>query len=58
MIIGNINNFGSWKYGKGKAFTHIPTNFIILYKINSIKNHLLKRGGTGIALKKSNINRF
>jgi len=23
---------GSWKCGKGKAFTHIPTNIIILLK--------------------------
>jgi len=30
-------NSGSWKYGKGSAFTHIPTNFMILIK----KKHLL-----------------
>jgi len=33
-------------------------NFIILFKINSIKNHLIKRERISIALKKFNINRF
>ena len=28
----NISNVGLWKCGKGKAFTHIPTNLIILIK--------------------------
>jgi len=39
MIIGNISDLGFWKCGKGNAFTHIPTNFIILFKINSSINH-------------------
>jgi len=32
MSTGNISDIGSWKCGKGRAFTHIPTNFIILLK--------------------------
>jgi len=39
MTIGNSYDFGSWKCGEGKAFTHIPTNFTILSKINSYINH-------------------
>jgi len=35
MKTGNLSDLGSWKCGKGRAFTHIPTNFIILFKINS-----------------------
>jgi len=38
-MIGNISDFGSWKCEKGYAFTHIPTNIMILIKINSIINH-------------------
>jgi len=44
MILGNKSDFGSWKCGKGGAFTHIPTNFMILNKINSIENRFIKRG--------------
>ena len=44
MKTKNGYDLGSWKCGKGRAFTHIPTNFIILLKINSINNHLEKRG--------------
>jgi len=58
MIIGDTYDPGSWKCGKGKSFTHIPTNFIIFFKIKSIKNHLIKRGRKSIALKKFNINRY
>jgi len=58
MITGNISDLGSWKCGKGRAFTHIPTHFIILYKINSTKNRLIKRGRKSIASKKFNINGF
>jgi len=32
MLTGNISDIGSWKCGKGRAFTHIPTNVIILFK--------------------------
>jgi len=32
MLTGNINNIDLRKCGKGRAFTHIPTNFIILFK--------------------------
>jgi len=32
MKTGNLSDFGSWKCGKDRAFTHIPTNFIILFK--------------------------
>jgi len=39
MITGNISDLGLWKCRKGKAFTHIPTNIIILFKINSSINH-------------------
>jgi len=42
---------GSWKCGKGRAFTHIPTSLIFLFKINSIRNYLIKRGRKSIALK-------
>jgi len=58
MMIWNSNDLGSWKCGKGKAFTHIPTNFIILFIMNSIKNHLIKSGRIGIALKMFDINGF
>jgi len=57
MIIGNSYELGSWKYGQGRAFTHIPTNLIILFKINSTKTHLIKRLRISIALKRFNINR-
>jgi len=57
MINWEKNCFGSGKYGEGKAFTHIPTNLFILFKINSTKNHLIKRGRKSIASKKFNINR-
>jgi len=58
MMIGKNCDLGSWKCGKGRAFTHIPTNFIILFKINSIRTHLIKRGRKNIALKMFNINRI
>jgi len=58
MTIGDIYNLSSWKCGKCKAFTHIPANFIILFKINSIKNHLIKRGRTSIVFKKFDIKGF
>ena len=32
MLTGNITDVGLWKCGKGGAFTHIPTNLIILLK--------------------------
>jgi len=57
-MISDISYYlGSWKCGKGRAFTHIPTHFIILSKQNSIKNYLIKRGRKSIALKMFNINR-
>jgi len=42
MINRNISDFGLWKYGKGRASNHIPTNFLILietyfFKITSKK---------------------
>jgi len=58
IITGKEYVLGSWKCGKAKAFTHIPTNFIFLFKTNSIKNHLIKRGRKSIALKMFHINRF
>jgi len=58
MTNGNNYDFGSWKFGKGRAFTHIPTNFIMLIKINSIKNYLIKRGRMGLCLKESKKYRF
>jgi len=39
MTIEYRYDFGSWKCGKGWAFTHIPTNSIILFKINSSFDH-------------------
>jgi len=56
MIIGNECELGSRKCGKAGAFAHMPTNFTILVKINSITNHLIKRVRTGIDIKKLNIN--
>ena len=38
------NELGSWKCGKGKAFTHIPTNLIILPKKTLLHIILSKRG--------------
>jgi len=35
---------GSWKCGKGKAFTHIPTNFMVLIKTNPSINYKKNRG--------------
>jgi len=57
-ITGNISNLGLWKCGKGKTFTHIPTNLILLFKINSTKNYFIKRGRKSIASKNFNINKF
>jgi len=39
---GNLSDFDSWKCGKGRAFTHIPTNFIILFKTNSSISYKVK----------------
>jgi len=44
MITGREYELGSWKCGKGRAFTHIPTTFIILFKTNPFKSYLLRRG--------------
>lgn len=44
MVTGDIIDFGSWKCGKGGASTHIPTNFLILNKINSFIIHKGKIG--------------
>jgi len=38
-MIENSYDFGLWKCGKGRAFTHIPTNFIILIKKISVFDH-------------------
>jgi len=51
MITGNQFEMGSWNCGKGKTFPHIPTNFMILNKISSTKNYLIKKGRTSIVLK-------
>jgi len=32
MITGHNCDLGSWKGGKVKDFTHIPTNFNVLFK--------------------------
>jgi len=37
MIIDNNYELCSWKCGKGKAFTHIPTILFIIYKTTSYK---------------------
>jgi len=58
MITVKEYELGSWKCGKGKSFTRIPIHFIILLKINSIKNHLIKKGRISFASKKFNINSF
>jgi len=58
MIAEKEYELGSWKCGNGKAFTHIPTNFSIIFKTNSINNHLIKKRRKSIALKEFNINRF
>jgi len=56
-MLGNSFDLGSWKCGKDKTFTRNPTNFIIFFKINSIKNYLIKRWRISIVFKKFNINR-
>jgi len=58
MIAGNISDLGLWKGGKDKVFSHIPTNLILLFKINSTKNLIIKRGRKSLASKKFKINRF
>jgi len=45
MKTGNLSDFGSWKCGKSRTFTRIPTNFIILDKTNSSIDHKGNRGG-------------
>jgi len=35
---------GSWKCGKGKAFTHISTNFTVFLKKTSLIYGFKKRG--------------
>jgi len=42
MIIRNKSGFSSWKCGKDGAFTHIPTNLILLIK-NTPGEILFKR---------------
>ena len=37
MIVIRNERLGSWKCGKGRAFTHFPTNLFILLNINSYK---------------------
>ena len=44
MKTKNGYDLGLWKCGKGKAFTHIPTNIIILLKKNPSYIALSKRG--------------
>jgi len=44
--------------GKAKTFTHIHANFMILIKINSIKNHPIKRGRKSIVLKMFDLKGF
>jgi len=39
MITGYLSDFGSWKCGKAGGFTHMPTNFMILIKMNSPLNY-------------------
>jgi len=45
MITGNNCDLGSWKCGKARVFTHIPTNFILQLKVNSWGNIKKKKGG-------------
>jgi len=45
------NGLDSWKCGKDKAFTHIPTHFIVLFKTNSIKNHTKKERRKSMMIK-------
>jgi len=58
MIVDNIYDFGSWKCGKGKAFTHIPTNLLLLFEISSFKNHTEKAREQVFDSKKINIEGF
>jgi len=58
MKSDNGYDLGSWKCGKDRAFTHIPSNFIVLFERNSSKNQTKKEGRTSLFLKKSNINSF
>jgi len=44
MKAKNGYHLGSWKCGKVRDFTHIPTNSIILLKINSSINYNTNRG--------------
>ena len=39
MMIEDSYDLGLWKCGKDRAFTHIPTNFMILIKTNSSFDH-------------------
>jgi len=58
MKVNCICDLGSWKCGKGRAFTHIPTNLTLLSKNFFIKKHLKKRGRMSIALKMFDIKGF
>jgi len=58
MIIEDSYDLGSPQCGKDRAFTCIPTNLTILFKIYSIKTHLLNRGRNRIALKIFDIKGF
>jgi len=53
MITENKFNLGSWKCGKGRAFTHIPTNFIFLKKMNSLRYGVFEGWRTNFRIKKS-----
>jgi len=39
MINGNTSDIGLWKCGRGRTFTHIPTNVMIFIELNSYINH-------------------
>jgi len=54
MTISNSDDPGLWKGGKGIAFTHIPTNFLLFFEISSFKNHTDKVGEQDFDLKKFN----
>jgi len=51
-------DLGSWKCGKGRTFTRIPTHFFAFFEIRFSKTHPGKEERKSLCLKKSNINRF
>jgi len=43
---------------KGRAFTHIPTKFLLIFEIDSLKNHTGKEGEQVLLFKKIQYKRF